>query len=204
MSSALPPLLGERVARVVVRHREEIDPGPRFGRSSVTLLPGPLRHPLRDARQRFRARTGKITSSGTGTDGLILVAAFERGPVMLRQEGGDDLLVRDLRLLDRVRRRRPPACPRERTGARSPRGPPRGRSRRRRGPRRRPSPRAAPRAPSRSREAGRGTRRPARTASRVLRPASSRRARATARRAGPSRNFATASTCSAYQRGSTS
>ena len=102
---ALAALLGEAVAGVVVAHREEIDPMAAAGDGQRDLVARAIGEPRRDPgdalglagqddlvrdedRQRFSLGVGRLG---------------ERGAVVLREERRDDLLVGDLRLLDRIR-----------------------------------------------------------------------------------------------------
>ena len=111
-SSAAALLLGERVPRVVVGHREQIDAVPALRDEQRHLVARPLGQPLgdavhalglarqddlvRDERQRQPSRRLRRFASRP--------APRASAPVVLREERGDDLLVGDLGLLDRERR----------------------------------------------------------------------------------------------------
>ena len=55
---ALALLLGERVARVVVGHREQVDAVAALGEQQRHLVPGAIGEPLGDAVDALAARTG--------------------------------------------------------------------------------------------------------------------------------------------------
>ncbi len=102
-------LLGERVPRVVVRHREELDAVTALRKEQDDLVPGAVRQPLGDAVDAFGLARQDYLVGHERRDRLVVAVVpgpgerrRERRAVVLRQEGRDDLFVGDLRLLDRV------------------------------------------------------------------------------------------------------
>ena len=113
---ALALLLGERVARVVVAPSRAGRRGGRAaGRSERHLVPGAVGEPLGDARDALRlARQDDLVGHEARAARAVLAARRGRASdaaVVLREERRDDLLVGDLGLLDRERRRRPASLP---------------------------------------------------------------------------------------------